>query len=141
MKITRDVITDILPVYFSGEASTDTKALVEAFLKQDPEFTKLIKANDVVLLASQKIFSKETNMDKQEMQTLIKTVNLLRTRSIYLALTILFFLMPLSFKFDSQGFHWIWADAPINAVIFLLLGCVFGLLYWRIAGKLRETGL
>ena len=30
MNVTREVMTDLLPVYFSGEASEDTKQLVMA---------------------------------------------------------------------------------------------------------------
>ena len=33
MKITRDVISDLLPVYLAREACQDTRDLVEAFLK------------------------------------------------------------------------------------------------------------
>jgi hypothetical protein len=36
-KITRDVISDLWPVYASGEATDDTKALVESFLADHPE--------------------------------------------------------------------------------------------------------
>ena len=43
MNVTRDVITDLWPVYASGEASPDTRALVEAFLQGDPEFARLIQ--------------------------------------------------------------------------------------------------
>ena len=35
-KITRDVISDLWPVYASGEATEDTKALVESFLADNP---------------------------------------------------------------------------------------------------------
>ena len=45
MKITRDVITDLWPVYISGEASPDSRALVEEFLRDDPEFARLIREN------------------------------------------------------------------------------------------------
>jgi hypothetical protein len=45
MKITRDVVTDLWPLYLSGEASPDTKALVDAFLAGDPEFARLLKEN------------------------------------------------------------------------------------------------
>jgi hypothetical protein len=37
MKVTRDVIVDLLPLYVAGEASVDTRTLVEEFLRQDPE--------------------------------------------------------------------------------------------------------
>ena len=36
-KITRDVISDLWPVYASGEATEDTRALVESFLAEHPE--------------------------------------------------------------------------------------------------------
>src|SRR5471032_1381528 len=38
--ITRDVIVDLWPLYVSGDASQDTRGLVEAFLSQDPEFAR-----------------------------------------------------------------------------------------------------
>jgi hypothetical protein len=43
MNVTRDVINDLWPVYATGEASADTRALVEAFLRQDPEFARLLQ--------------------------------------------------------------------------------------------------
>jgi anti-sigma factor RsiW len=45
MKITRDVVTDLWPLYVAGEASPDTRALVDAFLAEDPEFARLMKEN------------------------------------------------------------------------------------------------
>jgi hypothetical protein len=45
MNITREVITDLWPVYAAGEASADTCALVEEFLQQDPEFARLLEEN------------------------------------------------------------------------------------------------
>ena len=41
MTITRDVIYDLLPAYFSGEASSDTRALVGEFMATDPEFKRM----------------------------------------------------------------------------------------------------
>jgi len=39
-EITRDVITDLYPLYVAGEASADSRELVEVFLKNDPEFAR-----------------------------------------------------------------------------------------------------
>jgi hypothetical protein len=50
MKITRDVVTDLWPVYGSGEASADTRALVEEFLQRDPEFASLVREDHSVRL-------------------------------------------------------------------------------------------
>ena len=43
MNVTRQVISDLLPVYLSGEASGDTKALVEDYFRQDPEFESIAR--------------------------------------------------------------------------------------------------
>lgn len=43
MKVTRDVITDLLPAYYAKEASADSRALVDEFFAQDPEFARLAK--------------------------------------------------------------------------------------------------
>jgi hypothetical protein len=136
MKITRDVITDLLPVYLSGEASADTKALIESFLKDDPEFAKLIDENGAVLPDGQIKLSKDIEMD-----TLNETRKLLQKRSTYMAFTILFLLLPASFTFDTHGIHWMWADTPVNALIFLAFGVIFGIQYWRISHKLKGTNL
>jgi hypothetical protein len=36
MNVTREVVTDLLPIYFSGEASADTKVLVEDYFAGRP---------------------------------------------------------------------------------------------------------
>jgi hypothetical protein len=41
-KITRAIITDLYPLYVAGEASGDTRQLVEEFLAKDPEFARLL---------------------------------------------------------------------------------------------------
>ena len=41
MTVTRDVIYDLLPAYFAGEASVDTRTLVEDFLATDPELGRM----------------------------------------------------------------------------------------------------
>jgi anti-sigma factor RsiW len=41
MAVTRDVILDLLPLYFSDEASTDSRALVREHLEKDPELARL----------------------------------------------------------------------------------------------------
>jgi hypothetical protein len=43
MNVTRDVIYDLLPAYFAGDASADTQALVEEFFVTDPEFGRMAR--------------------------------------------------------------------------------------------------
>jgi anti-sigma factor RsiW len=41
MRVTRDVVLDLLPIYLAGEASSDTRALVESYLETDPELADI----------------------------------------------------------------------------------------------------
>ena len=43
MNVTRDVIYDLLPGYFSGDISPDTRMDVDRFLEQDPEFRRMME--------------------------------------------------------------------------------------------------
>ncbi len=43
LNVTRDVVTDLWPVYESGEATADTRALVDAFLASDPAFAQTLR--------------------------------------------------------------------------------------------------
>jgi RNA polymerase sigma-70 factor (ECF subfamily) len=43
---TRDVVVDLWPLYVSGEASPDTRALVESFLEKDPEFAERLREHE-----------------------------------------------------------------------------------------------
>jgi hypothetical protein len=44
LNVTRDVVADLWAVYESGEATADTRALVDEFLKSDPEFATTLRA-------------------------------------------------------------------------------------------------
>jgi anti-sigma factor RsiW len=50
VEVTRDVIIDLLPAYFSGEASEDTRRLVESYFERDPELARMARSmNDRLL--------------------------------------------------------------------------------------------
>ena len=136
MKITRDVITDLLPVYLSGEASADTRTLIEEFLTENPEFAELIAEQN------QPLEKTNINLPKEnEMKTLENTKSLLRKRSLYLAFAIFFSLFTVSFKFGADGIQWMWADSPIVAVVCLIVGVVMWVGYARTNRGLNGSGL
>ena len=45
MKVTRDVVLDLLPLYLAGEASPATRELVEEYLAQDPELARVARSS------------------------------------------------------------------------------------------------
>ena len=47
-EITRDVISDLWPLYKAGEASAETKRIVDAFLAEDPAFRTLLEESETI---------------------------------------------------------------------------------------------
>ena len=45
LNVTRDVVADLWAVYESGEATADTRALVDEFLANDPAFARTLRAD------------------------------------------------------------------------------------------------
>ena len=140
MKVTREVITDLLPAYLSKEASADTCALIEEFFKQDPEFAVLAKEKK-----SEELLGKlpVTPLPKDhEHETLIRTKNMLAWCAHWRILAILFTLMPLSSVFSSKGLTWIMLrDAPYAAQTFVVFAVVSWIQFFRTRHKLRSSGI
>jgi hypothetical protein len=42
MSVSRNVILDLLPVYLAGEASEDTRTLVEEYIQSDKELAQMV---------------------------------------------------------------------------------------------------
>jgi hypothetical protein len=141
MKVTREVITDLLPAYLSKEASTDTCVLVEEFFMQDPEFAALVKEKKSEELLGQLPvipLSKD-----HERETLIRTKNRLKWRTHWLSMAIVFTLMPLSCSFSSS-WHLSWImfrDAPQAANIFTIFAVICWIQYFITRHKLRSSGI
>jgi hypothetical protein len=45
MNVTRDVILDLLPLYMEGEASRDSRNLVEEYLSRDPDLARRVRSD------------------------------------------------------------------------------------------------
>ncbi len=138
MPITREVITDLWPVFLSGEASADTRALVEDFLRHDPGFARLIQQEHPHSVLQEMPSSLPPD---HEMTTLDRTKRLLRRRSIWLAFAILFTCLPFSFASDGRGVHWLyWSQAPGVAATFLVLGVGSWIGYFLATRRVRAKG-
>jgi hypothetical protein len=100
MKITRNVIQDLLPLYLANEVSDDTKALVDAYLESDPELAARIKEFEVEQIPAEIPVSL---IQEKEMEAYQKAKIWLAIRTIILAIFIaticiipilIFFLVP-----------------------------------------------
>lgn len=77
MKVTKEVILDLLPLYVEGEVSEDTKALVREYLKTDPELEEITKE-----LASEKFDEVDIPLkkeDKLEAYMKVKQLQIVKT--------------------------------------------------------------
>jgi hypothetical protein len=104
MTITQDVITDLLPVYYSEECSKDTKTLVEEYFHKHPDFQQ--RAQKIVQDPFPNSTSRHLNKN-DELITLKKTRKLLRLRSSVMALAIFFSCAVFSFVYEQGQFRWI----------------------------------
>ena len=110
MNITRDVILDLLPAYLSGDASADTRALVEEFLARDTELAEKIRAGALEGMATPPL----DLPPGIEVRALRRTKRVLAWQRWLLGFAIFFTSMALSFSFEAQGWH------VTNARLFLL---------------------
>ena len=53
MMITRNVILDLLPLYFADEVNADTRILVEEYLDSNPEFAVWVEASKALKLTDE----------------------------------------------------------------------------------------
>jgi hypothetical protein len=106
MNVTRDIIDDLLPVYFSGEASADTCQLVEDYFHQDPAFEVQARRSAQVVQALG-----EAAMIRPDAAAELAALRrargvLLRQRILMaLALTATLNLISLSFSFEIVAGH------------------------------------
>ena len=138
MNVTRDVILDLLPVYLAGEASPDTRALVDAYLERDPELAHIAKGglHEVVFEPPPAPLSKEV-----ELLTIERTRTMLRLRSILLAVALFFSLLPLA-GYDVGRHRWAMiSDFPAGAAVCVVLGLAAWGAYFAVRRRLRVTGL
>jgi len=137
MEITRDVIKDLLPLYVSGEVSSDTKTLVEAYLRLDPELSRAVAAARALELPPT-----PGPAPTSEKAALDETRQLLKTRSSTLATAILFTLLPFAFAFDESGITFLLIrDRPVVGMAWLFTAAVLWGWHVHVRRRLRVSGL
>ena len=138
MNITRDVITDLWPLYDSGEASEDTRQLVEQFLDDDQEFGRLIHESTKESIRTDGLppLSRE-----REVETLRKTKRLLRIRDSLLWIAIFLTFTPLTVYNTSWGSGWVIRDHPFLAFALASAAAMVWCFYFMLKRRLSVTGL
>ena len=138
MNVTRDVINDLWPLYESGEASDDTRQLVEAFLDGDQEFSQLLRRLGSDTIQSEALPPLHPD---QEVQTLRKTKRLLRLRDALFFIAVFLTFTPLTVYNTSWGSGWVIRDHPILAAGLAATAAVAWCCYFLLRRRLSATGL
>ena len=140
MNVTRDIVKDLLPLHVAGEASADSSALVESFLKDDPELARLADA----LRAANALpaFASASRAQGAGRLALNRTRRLLRRRTRLLAFALLFTGLPLSFAFDGHRVQFLLLrDVPGLASASLAVAVAMWIAFGVTARRLRVSGL
>jgi hypothetical protein len=141
MNVTREVILDLLPVYLSGEASPATRALVEEYMKQEPELAQRIRLQWAENFA--KVAPSALPPDL-ELRSLRRTRKLIGWQRWLFGFGIFFTALSLSNEFSFadghfKEFHFLLRDYPVQLGICLALGIVCWTVYFGIRRHL-QTG-
>jgi hypothetical protein len=138
MNVTREVVTDLLPIYFSGEASGDTKALVEDYFRQDPDFERIARnaARPLETLRAAAPIAASSEREKRDLESILWG---LRRRTWLFGVSLFLTLAPVSFDFTRGHIVPLTVrDAPWHAALNWSLAAVLWFLYfvrlrWRTA--------
>jgi hypothetical protein len=133
MKVTREVIQDLLPVYFAGEASSDTRQLIESFFQHDPEFARDAQAR----IGPQMEAIPAALPADHETRTLGRTRRIVRLRGWLFGFALFCTLLPFSFAFTDRIQWFMWRDTPELAIPSLCAGIMLWIVYFAIGRRLQ----
>ena len=125
MNVTKEIINDLIPLYVANECSADTRALVEEYLKQNPQQAEELRR--IIGTTVPKSVPSAIGLD--EVGSFREARRRLRRRSWLMALAIFFSLAPFSFFWTSKRTWWMLRDAPASAAVYATLGVVFWIIY------------
>ena len=130
MNVTREVVTDLLPIYLSGEASGDTKALVEDYFRQDPDFERIARsvATPLETLRAAAPIAASPERKKRDLESVLWG---LRRRTWLFGVGLFLTLSPLSFDFTHGHIvSLILRQAPWHAAFDWSLAAVLWFVYF-----------
>ncbi len=138
MKVTRDVVTDLLPLYLSGDASDDTRRLVDDFMTTDPEFAQVARGMSDAALKHDKLPPISPEI---ELQTIKKTKRLVRLRDAFFWISVFVTTTPFAVWDTSWGSGFLIRDWPRLAVGLGVLAITSWCIYFALKRRLSSTGL
>lgn len=138
MTLTRNLVRDLLPLYAAGEASAETRQVVEQWLATDPGL-----AAELAALREERPTSEVSpnRLLDAERAVIAETRQLLRRRAAWLTAAVLFTALGLlSVWYRLSGMHFPLQRFGLEYVTALLaVGC--WVLFFQSVRRLRVSGL
>jgi hypothetical protein len=146
MNATQEVVTDLLPIYFAGDASKDTKALVEDYFREHPDFERIARSAGTLLetLRATPPIAAGSEKEKRDLESVLWG---LQRRKWLFGLSLFLTLRPLSFYFTNGNLVSLMVrDAPWEAALYWSMAALFWFLYfvrlrWRTASLVAAISL
>lgn len=137
MTLEREIIIDLLPAYFSGEASAATCALVEEYFREHPEFEKTARdANGPLDELKVPISALDA---AQERLAFERARQVRETSSSFLWMAILFTVLPFAFRIHDHRLVWIfWENPEQSGVRVFIAAAIFLWILFFNSRRLKE---
>jgi hypothetical protein len=128
MNVTRDVIVDLLPVYFSGEASEDTKRLVEDYFREDPDFERTARkaATPLETLRKTAPIPPDAEREKRDLQWTRAEIS---RRRLCFGVALLLTFAPLAAMYRNGHLNWPVLGNPWLLALVWSIAAFFWLFY------------
>ena len=134
---TLDVMKDLMVVYLSGEASPDTRRLVEEYAIAHPDYAELLKRSGAAALGEA-----GPPPASVEMNALRLTRQFILLRSLFFGMGIAFTLAPFTFAFkEGNVTFFLWRDVPGLGTAFASIAVASWVACYVMHRAVRKAGL
>jgi hypothetical protein len=134
VNVTRDVVADLWPIYEAGEASADTRALVDEFLASDPSFAETLRVSPSMSLPAVDL------MPDAKLAALKRTRDLVRGNSWLRVLRLVGFVFTL-FAFGRIVSDTSWDVSPRAFIADVVLATIAWVSYALLLRRYRMRSL
>lgn len=136
MTLDREIIIDLLPAYFSGEASAATCALVEEYFRENPDFEKAARdANRPLEELKVPLSALEAVQEKLAFE---RARQVRETKNAFLWMAILFSLIMFVFRIQGHKIVFImWEKGATAGLTFAAIAVFLWVLFF-LTRKLKE---
>ncbi|MEW6337437.1 MAG: hypothetical protein ACOY3Y_00970 [Acidobacteriota bacterium] len=140
MRVTRDVVRDLLPAYFSGEASADTRAAVDEFFSAEPELAELWRRE----WSAHPRATVPLPPPDLEIATLRRARRVLGLERWLLGAAILFSSVGFTVRFDVPASgevvsRFLFLDRPLELISLLGVAAALWVAYFAVRRRTRST--